>query len=231
MPKKSKMKNLYEILLALHVISGFVALASGLVAMFTSKAGKSHRISGNFYFGSMTATCASALIMALIKPNPFLYVIAVFSYFSVVTGYRSLYLKKLHQGKQQMKTIDWTIGIMPILLILSLHLWVIFFNVSQRGMEYIIIGLEVVILMNCLAWFRLFFNPPSQKKAWMLLHFQGMGGGYIATATAFLVTNIDILPPLVLWITPSIIGGAIIGYTTAKYKRRFNKEVQNSVVY
>lgn len=214
---------LYKLLLVLHISTGFAALSSGLVAMLTHKGGKAHIYSGRVYFWAMTITCSSAIVMSLIKPNPFLFVIAILSYFSVAIGYRALYLKKIYTGEVKPVTLDYIIAFTPMLLLALLHVWIYTFTIPQKGMEYVNMGLSMYIAVSSFVWIRSFKTPRQEKQFWMIAHLQGMGGGYIATATAFLVTNIKFLPTLVVWITPSVIGAVIIAYTSRKYQIRFRK--------
>ena len=50
-----------------------------------------------------------------------------------------------------------------------------------------------------------------------------MLAAYIATFTAFAVTNITFLPGLLVWLTPTVIGSAGIAMTITYYKRKFGR--------
>jgi hypothetical protein len=56
---------------------------------------------------------------------------------------------------------------------------------------------------------------------WWYNHIGGMGGGYIATVTAFVVVNVKMNPGWILWLLPTAIGAPIIYRTVAHYKRQF----------
>jgi uncharacterized BrkB/YihY/UPF0761 family membrane protein len=81
------------------------------------------------------------------------------------------------------------------------------------------------------------FGKPTEKMHWFFQHFTRMGGSYIATFTASLVTNIDCLLPnnapgwsaTAAWILPSVIGGMIVSQTVKYYKRKFNTSAQKAV--
>lgn len=217
---------IYKTLLGIHILSGFAALASGLVAMLSGKGHKAHRYAGKVYFWAMTVTCLTALSISMIRPNPFLFVVGILSYFSVAIGYRALYLKKIYTGELQPQRTDYGIALLPPLLLALMYILVYFFNVPQKGMEYVNAGLSLYVVANSLLWLRSFKIRREEKQYWMIAHLQGMGGGYIATTTAFLVTNVNFLPSLVVWITPSIIGAAILAYTTRKYQMKFRKSAR-----
>lgn len=76
---------------------------------------------------------------------------------------------------------------------------------------------------------------PTEKmhrgaEPWFFQHFTRMGGSYIATFTAALVTNVSRLLPAnapewmatVSWIAPSLVGGMLIGFTVRYYKLKFS---------
>ena len=57
---------------------------------------------------------------------------------------------------------------------------------------------------------------------WMYKHIGQMGGAYIATMTAFLVNNyrfFPFLPPIALWLLPTLFGTVLITIVLKKYKK------------
>ncbi len=54
---------------------------------------------------------------------------------------------------------------------------------------------------------------------WLNTHFSSMGGAYIATVTAALLVNINVLPSTVVFIVPTLIGSVLIARATRKYAR------------
>ncbi len=78
------------------------------------------------------------------------------------------------------------------------------------------------------------FRRPTEKMHWFFQHITRMGGSYIATFTAAIVTNGNRLTPAnspewvatIIWIAPSLIGGLIIGRTVWYYKRKFTQRKQ-----
>ncbi len=176
----------------------------------------------------MTASSASAVYLSLAHPNSFLLMIAFFSYQLVAIGYRSLYLKKLFTGTIKPKTVDWLIGVIPTIFNISILVWGLY-NVFQKnyfGFTGIVFG--SIGLMYSFNWLRRFFILPKEKQHWLFSHFQGFGAAYIAAVTAFLVVNINFLPPLLVWLSPTVVGAIIITLTTIKYKKKFlqNQEIK-----
>ena len=64
---------------------------------------------------------------------------------------------------------------------------------------------------------KLYLKGPTHKQHWLAGHIVSMGAGYIATWTAFVVTNIRFLPPVLVWLAPSIIGTIFIALSIRRY--------------
>ena len=212
------MKTLLTVLLIIHVASGFTALVTGGIASLTRKGGKVHRSSGKIYFWAMTGVFITATAIGILEGLAFLFMVGFFSYYFVVRGYRVLYLKGL--GRSQQATIlDWFISGIALLFGLSLIVW----SVSQLrgGSSFwpvpMVFGLTSIFFS--LADIRLYINGPKTKHHWLTGHIASMGGGYIATWTAFVVTNVNFLPPVIVWLLPGAIGGILISRSVRKYSK------------
>jgi uncharacterized membrane protein len=216
-------KTLFTIFLIVHIAGGGTALIAGFIAMLNVKGGTVHRTAGKFFFWGMTAACIAAVYLSIAHPNPFLLMIAFFSYQLVSIGYRSLYIKKLFTGTVKPKATDWLIGIVPALFNVSIIIWGI--NKIMHGNNFGFTGIIFgsIGLRYSYNWFRQFFIPPKEKQHWLFTHFQGFGAAYIASVTAFLVVNINFLLPLLVWLSPTVIGATLITLTTIKYKKKFSK--------
>ncbi len=208
-------------MLILHIIGGTLALLSGLVAMFTAKGGKLHRLAGKIYFWSMTAVFVGAVVVAMGHENYFLLMVGFFSYYMTVRGYRILFLKKLYAG-QKPGLVDWIISIVAGAFILILLAWGIYAMRMGSGMGIVAIVFSVIGSSFLLGDIRNFIKPPQEKMHWWYGHISGMGGSYISAVTAFIVVNVQ-LPQFqwVLWILPAIIGSIFIGRSIRKYKVQF----------
>lgn len=209
-------------MLMVHIAGGTIALISGLVAMVTLKGSKPHRLAGKIYFWGMTAVFFGALVLAVFKQLNFLLMVAFFSYYMTVRGYRILYLKKLSHG-QKAEPLDWFITIISGIFLLSLVVWGVWAIWNGAGMGIVAIAFSLIGLSFFISDVNQFFNPPKEKMHWWYGHITSMGGSYISVVTAFIVVNIQ-LPQFqwMLWMLPGIIGGIIIGRTIRKYKLKFN---------
>jgi uncharacterized membrane protein len=218
------MMLLYKILLYLHIASGFTALAAGLVAMLSKKGRKLHVLGGTIYFWGMTGVFATALPMTLLKFNPFLLGIAVFSYYLVLTGLRFNRIKRLLR-KGQYPLVDKIIGIVSGISFLGMFVFGLSNTIFGDNSFGIILGVFGFIgIIQTRTEFKLIFNREDFRikvgKTWTLHHIGRMGGGYIATATAFIVTNVQLEPPILLWLGPTAIGTPIIIYAVNTWKKK-----------
>ena len=217
------MQTLTTMFLILHIICGFTALVTGGIASLTKKGGKGHRSSGKWYFWAMTGVFITAIVVSVLKDRVFLFMIGFFSYYFVVRGYRQLYLKGL--GKTQKAAgLDWAITGIALLFGLSL----VTFAVMQKlaGISFWPVPLVFGIVSGsfAVADMKLYIKGPTFKQHWLAGHIVSMGAGYIATWTAFVVTNVRFLPPVLVWLTPSVIGAVLISMSTRRYIKPKKKE-------
>jgi uncharacterized membrane protein len=76
-----------SILLILHIVSGYLCLVSGFLAMLASKGKSKHRLVGRIFVYSVLITSLSSIAMALISANNFLLLIGLFVLYQVINGY------------------------------------------------------------------------------------------------------------------------------------------------
>jgi len=97
----------------LHIAAGTIALFVAPGAMLTLKGELAHRRWGKVYFWAMTLVAASAVVLGLWRPNIFLTLLALFSFYQAFSGYRSLFRKRPAQG-QGPQGIDWIAAILTL---------------------------------------------------------------------------------------------------------------------
>lgn len=217
------MEQLFFLIRIVHVVAGATALLTGLFAMLTVKGGKAHRLNGKLYFWSMAVIFVSSIYMAIFKSMIFFVLIAFFSFQAAFNGYRILYLKNLHKG-QKAELPDY-IGIVVGMLAAVSMLYLGIVNAlknNQAGIILLVFG--AFYALGVWNEIRKFQKPPTQKMHWKYKHIGQMGGAYIATMTAFLVNNaylFSFVPPLILWLSPTLIGLIIITRVLNKYKKQY----------
>ena len=218
---------LFNILLVLHIVGGAVGLICGTINLLRRKAGKAHRLVGHaFVYGLLTAGF-SALVLACMHPNQFLFIVGVFTVYMVATGKRYMRLKNLLKG-QRPALIDWvpTVGMGVTGLVFA-----------GLGIRLLIGGNMFGIVFLAFAYFGLSFvrtdvrhfrGRAKEKNYWLLAHLQRMTGGYIAAFTAFLVVNMDYLPgfipPAVVWLLPTAVLTPMIVSWSRKYRVKLDTD-------
>lgn len=215
------MTSLLKIMLVLHIISGFLSLACGLFSMLNKKGARNHRLTGKLFFYGMTGVFITATFIAIAKNIPFLLMVGFFSYYLACSGYRVLYLKKLHL-QQQPAALDWVINITGIAagiaLIVFSYTWF-----TQRGAWGAVpLTFGIFCLISGYKDTRRFFRRPIDKQHWFFTHGGRMGGAFAATVTAFIVVNLQIGSfTWLLWILPGVLIGTWIGAILSRYRKIF----------
>ncbi len=215
------MNTAVKIALIIHIFAGTVALACGLLSMLNKKGSKIHRLTGKMFFVSMTGVFVTAIFISVVKNIPFLFIVGFFSYYLACSGYRALFLKKLHL-QQQPTLVDWVINITGMLagagLIIFSYSW--FLHKGIWGLVPLLFGL--FCLLNGVADVRRFYKRPVRKQHWLFTHGSRMGGAFAATLTAFTVVNINIgYASWVLWILPGMLTGIWISKILRGYRKKF----------
>ncbi len=202
------MEKLFSILLILHIISGGTGLITGTINLVQKKGGKRHRKVGILFVIAMLSSSISALILSAIHPNYFLFMVGIFTFYMVGTGYRYIHLKMLGKNNEP-DLLDWTLsGLMAICGIFLFLLGVYqLFQSNSFGWVFITFG-TIGLLFVKQDWAN-YHAQAKFKNYWLLAHISRMTGGYIASLTAFLVVNMKYspfaLPPVLVWLFPSII--------------------------
>ena len=216
------MALLYKIFLYGHIAAGTLALLSGTISLIRRKGDSKHRFIGNIFLYSMLVVGASAFFMAVYKPNSFLFMVGIFSSYLVSTGARILYLKRIPEGQKPF-LIDW------LLSVAMFGFGLVFIVLGARnilegnyfGITYLVFGSIGLFLVS--QDIKLYFGKITNKNYWLYMHITRMLAGNIAAFTAFLVVNNTVLPALVVWLLPTVIGSALISYYQAIYRKKERK--------
>ena len=209
------MQTLINILLVVHIIGGFLALITGFMASVTAKGKTRHRQSGRLYFWGMTAVFLTAVPIGILRERWFLFMVGFFSYYLVVRGYRILYLKKLGAG-QKAGALDWSIVAIAMTFGVSLVVWS--FISTSKGFTTVALVFGLICIGFSARDVQLFVFGPRLKNHWIFGHITSMGAGYIATWTAFVVTNVHFLPTVVVWLAPTVVGTICIVLARRKWQ-------------
>lgn len=194
------MKQLFSILLMVHITGGSVGLLSGTVNMIRKKGDRVHRRIGKIFSYGMFAAGISALALSVMNPNYFLFIVGIFTLYMVATGERYLINKKL-----QPEWIDWALTVVMLVFgvgFIGFGTWHIVSG-HTFGIVFLVFGLISLNYVR-LDW-RNYQGKSKFKNQGITEHIQRMCGVYIAATTAFVVVNISFQPSFVLWLLPSVV--------------------------
>lgn len=220
------MKLFIQISLIIHVAAGTIALLTGLLSILFRNKVKIHKKFGIVYFYAMTVVFVTALYISIIHGNIFLFCLSFFSYYSCLTAYRALRLKKLHLDQDPTK-FDWAIeiffGFMHICFLVFGAL--LFFSGNiQFGIISSVFGL--VGLRSNQVTIRRLKKKLEYRNYWLLAHIGGMCGSYIGAFTAFIVNNNNRfihLPQIVAWLGPTVFIVPLIFFEVNKNQKKAGK--------
>lgn len=199
--------TVFHVLLALHVLGGSVALLVGPVPMLTRKGGLLHRKAGLVFAVAMGLGSVSAFVLALFVHNKLLLTIAVLTSFLIFTGVRAAWFR---HGLRP----SWNDGAACLLLI-CFGAWLLWRSAMPLDATGLFFGSGSLVLA-VRQWQLLRAARPN----WLLAHIAGMGGAYVATATAFLVVNLSFLPEPIVFIVPTVIGTMMIIWAVKRHATR-----------
>jgi len=198
----------YKILLIVHIIAGFAALTAAAVATLTKTLDVAHRwhvYSGTVFFWGMVVIFLTALPLALIRPNTFLFLIAILSFYFALAGWRYA----THR-RGSPRPLDW--GSASVMA-LAAGIMIIFgvFLLSRRNTN----GITMIILGGIgaalsIADLRTLQQGGAKGSERIAQHLTMMLAGTIATITAFVVTNFTVQPAFMLWLAPTVVITPII---------------------
>jgi uncharacterized membrane protein len=203
-----------------HIAAGVLALSAGLVAMATEKGGRRHVRAGRIYVGSMAVVVTTALPLAAVDADYFLFSIAVFSGYLVFTGWRVLARKRPEPGVAS--PVDWAANLTMVgfgLAMVGLG-GADLLDGDGLGVALVVFGAIGLALAG--GQVRSIYSPPEDPREWFSRHIVFMGAGYIATVTAAVTVNLVMLPPVLRWVGPTLVGTPLIAVAVARYERRFD---------
>jgi len=212
----------YKIILGIHIVSGFGALFGGLFPMFAKKGSRLHVLTGWIYFWAMFGGFITTTAMFCLKQSPgmlFLMLIGILSFHLTLSGVRAVALKK--KGTKA-TLFDWLSSGFVLLcgvtmVGLSIYHWI---NESS-AFFYILFAVFGVVTFESARENLVEHNKRRKgienSKHWMYLHVTKMGGAYIATTTAFVVTNFRFMPELFNWLAPAVVGTIVLHRVSNKY--------------
>lgn len=211
---------IFTFFLILHIAGGSIGLLTGMLVLSLTKGKKLHKTLGMLFVFGMMIAGVSSLALAIMHPNPFLFMIGVFTLYMTGTGVRFIKSKLSNPTPATFdRILQIGMGISGIILIG----WgaKLLFDGSMFGVVLITFG---GIGMSMLVFdLKKMGKPEPDKLAYIRIHIQRLLGAFIASFTAFLVVNLEYMPDFIpgwmYWILPTVIITPLISYWSKKYQK------------
>jgi hypothetical protein len=185
--------------------------------MSSKKGGKLHRYSGKVFAHSMLLSCILCIPVCFLPghKNMFLFAIAIFTIYLVVSGQRALLFKinKLEKIK------IWKDKVLSAIMLvfgagLVLESYFRYFSVEEPAVVLAFFGLLIMFLST--QDFIFFQQKKRNPTDFIQRHIGQMSGAFIASVTAFLTAGLQLQHWLV-WILPTLFILVWIRHWTQKY--------------
>lgn len=203
-----------------HVLAGVIALVAGFVAIVTTKGGKRHNTAGKTYVVAMSVVVVTAVPLAVVTENWFLLAIAVFTGYLVFAGVRVISRRRSRADNEELIDVSGH-GIMLVAGIGMVIAGGVDTVVGISGLGPVLVVFGGVGVGLAIRELRTLRKPVHEQIPWFRRHIGFMGGAYIATVTAAITVNLPMLPPLVRWLGPTVIGVPFIIAASRKYESQY----------
>ena len=199
---------LFSVLLALHVAGGGLGLLAGTFVLLRRKGDRLHRRIGKLFSVGMIAAGVTSLLLAVLHPNTFLFIVGVFTLYLVGTGLRYNRLRGL-KAEQRPATVDYLLTGAMAVFGLGFLGYGGYMLAQENSMGTVLLVFGVISLLMVAQDARNYRGRARSLKYWLLMHIARMTGGYIAAFTAFLAVNIDFfpraVPGFIVWLAPTVL--------------------------
>ena len=234
---------LFDVLVGVHVATGFVGLAAFWVPVFARKGGRAHVRAGRVYTWCAYVVTLSAVTASAgrivsyqaqgigLAERPDLYGFALFLGYLGVTTFatvrQAMRVVATRRAPETLRTpvheaLAWaSIAGSVTVVVFALAAW--------SDVSPILLGLSPIGLFTGRGMLRSMRNPGARRMGWFYSHLGSMLGGGIAFHTAFIVFGAQSLWPRELagplavapWILPTVVGIPAIVVWTRYYRRKF----------
>ncbi|MFN4098459.1 MAG: hypothetical protein ACK4GT_01660 [Pararhodobacter sp.] len=201
--------------LFLHIVAGVTSLLAAGAALGCAKGGAWHRRAGLAYVLAMLVVTLTTFALVLVRPNLFLFVIAIFSFYLVFTGWRA---GAGRDGRPRWP--DHLAGAAMALTgaaMLAVGALRLFWPGGAEPVILLVFG--SIGLTLALSDWRDWRRGPITGTARIARHLTRMVAGSIVTITAAVVVNLSALPPLVVWLGPTVLITPLIVWWNARILR------------
>jgi hypothetical protein len=197
-----------------HIVAGSVALLAGLLAMLSRKGGRLHRRAGQLYVASMAVASVTALALVFFfSASAFLGPVAVLAFYSTFSGWRVL----RRPAGTPPDRLDRAAAALTVLAGAAL-----IGQALRQGANVVMLVLGGIAVALGTGGLR---AGPVDHHGRRQRHLRSMLAAYIGTVTAFSAVNLHVLPVMVRWLWPTVLGTvAIILWSRAEARRQPSRQ-------
>ncbi len=205
---------MYRLLLWVHITGGTIALIAAAGAMATAKGDRWHVYSGRAFTLGMLVVFLTAVPMTFLRPNLFLFLIALFSFYLALTGWL-----RARNRSGTPAPADWIVATVMALTAIAM---------GVRGLTLVAAGDSMGIVLLAFGGIGGGFAVGDlmalrgrryRGSVRIAAHLTRMLAGTIAAVTAFTVVNIRLDPAFLLWLAPTVVLTPVIVYWNFRVRR------------
>jgi hypothetical protein len=214
------MELLHKSNIILHILSGSIALILGLISLLSTKGGRVHNTSGNYFLGFISIVILSGLIGVFVfDRNTFLLVITILSGYVSFSGYRVLRLKS-----NSPKHIDILVAMLSLfVLIYFLYYFKSIGMIWSPIIIYSTVGALLLVIFYDLLRYLIPRKTYKKYGIWIYEHIYKMTSAFSAILSAFIGTVLEEYQPQSQYL-PSVLGIVIIfGFIAYTYRYGLKK--------
>ena len=210
---------MYKVLLALHIVAGNVALFAAAGAMVVQKGGRAHTWVGRAFVAGMTIIFVTAVPMTVLRPNLFLFLVALFNFYLVSTGWL-----RATNRKGTPTRLEWGIAVAMVVAAVGMAGRSVMMLAAGHSMGVVLFVFALIggaLSLRDVAGLRQRKFRGTERIA---SHLTRMLGGTIGAVTAFIVTNVRLEPAFVLWLLPSVVLTPVVVYWSRRVRRSVRRD-------
>jgi hypothetical protein len=205
---------MYKLILLVHIAGGLTALVAAAGALATTKGDRRHVYSGRTFVLGMLIVFLTAVPMTLIRPNLFLFLIAVFSFYLALTGW----LRARNRSGVPVLA-DWVAATAMAATSLAMFVRAIALMGAQDSRAVVLLSFGGIGGVFAIADLYFLRGHRYQGEVRIAAHLTRMLAGTIAAVTAFTVVNLRFEPAFVVWLAPTLVLTPVIVYWNVRVRR------------
>lgn len=210
--------DIATVLIIIHATLGGVGLASGILSMASRKGKALHKSSGKVFSYAMVLSSLISIPVCFMPghENMFLFSIAIFTIYLVLTGQRAL-LYKVKNLNNISKWKDWLLSTVMLCFGVALVFEGAFKFLYPNGPTLLFFffgAISIILSVQDLIFYRKKSISPTE---FIQRHIGQMSGAFIASFTAFLTAGLQ-LKHWLAWVLPTVFISIWITYWIRKYK-------------